>query len=179
MWTLLCYFGAILHFSQSLSIVLRCGGQLLNVTFSFFSARCFRWQGLVLISVFCRCVFDVVRLGLVCCTRLIRTLITVCSVSFHLFLLEFDIPELRPQLIHWSLKYQGVERPNLLGLPCRPKFDRGVTFHALCLIPECWMGSRVQSTVGYFPELCFLQFSVAQELVGLRKQFVINFVFPT
>ena len=23
--------------------------------------------------------------------------------------------ELRPQLIHWSLKYQGVERPNLLG----------------------------------------------------------------
>ena len=27
--------------------------------------------------------------------------------------------ELRPQLIHWSLKYQGVERPNLLGLTFR------------------------------------------------------------
>ena len=31
----------------------------------------------------------------------------------------------------------------------------------------------------YFPELSFLQFSVAQELVGLRKQFINNFVFPT
>ena len=41
------------------------------------------------------------------------------------------------------------------------------------------MGSRVQSTVGCFIELCFLQFSVAQVLVGLRKQFINNFVFPT
>ena len=41
------------------------------------------------------------------------------------------------------------------------------------------MGSRVQSTVGCFPELYFLQFSVAQVLVGLRKQFINNFVFPT
>ena len=40
------------------------------------------------------------------------------------------------------------------------------------------MGSRVQSSVGYFPELCFLQFSVVQVLVGLRKQFINNFVFP-
>ena len=28
--------------------------------------------------------------GLVCCTRLIRNLITACSASFHLLLLEFD-----------------------------------------------------------------------------------------
>ena len=42
------------------------------------------------------------------------------------------------------------------------------------------MGSRVQSTVGCFlPELCFLQFSVAQVLVGLRKQFINNFIYPT
>ena len=27
--------------------------------------------------------------------------------------LEFDISELRPQLIHLRLKYQGVEYPNL------------------------------------------------------------------
>ena len=40
------------------------------------------------------------------------------------------------------------------------------------------MGSRVQSTVGCFPELCF-QFSVVLVLVGLRKQFINNFVFPT
>ena len=31
------------------------------------------------------------------------------------------------------------------------------------------MGSRVQSTVGCFPELYFRQFSVAHVLVGLQK----------
>ena len=43
--------------------------------------------------------------------------------------------------------------------------------------PERWMGLRVQSTVGRFPELCFLQFSVAQVLVGLRKQIYKQFFF--
>ena len=88
-----CYFVAILHlFCKSLSIVLRCGSQLLNVTFSFLSARCIRWPGYVPIRVSCRCVIDVAWLGLVCCTRLIRTQITVCSASFLLLLLEFDTP---------------------------------------------------------------------------------------
>ena len=86
---------------------------------------------------------------------------------------------LRPQLIHLNLKYQGVERSNLLGLSCRLRFDCGITFLTLCLTPERWMSSRVQSTVGYFHELCFLQFSVAPVLVGLRKQFINNFVFST
>ena len=46
LWTPLCYFVAILHlFSQSLSIVLWCGSQLLNVTFSFLRARCIQWPG--------------------------------------------------------------------------------------------------------------------------------------
>ena len=40
------------------------------------------------------------------------------------------------------------------------------------------MGSRVQPTVGYFPALRFLDFFVVQVLVGLRKQFTDNFVFP-
>ena len=40
------------------------------------------------------------------------------------------------------------------------------------------MGSRAQSTVGCSSELCFFQFSVAHVLVGLRKQFIQNFVFP-
>ena len=97
-----------------------------------------------------------------------RTPITLCSASFHLLLLELDILELRPQLIHWSLKYQGVEPPNLKGLSCRPRFECRMTFPVLCLTP----------TVGCFPELFFLQFSVAQVLVGLRKQFINNFVFP-
>ena len=107
-----------------------------------------------------------------------RTLITVCSASVHLLLLEFDILELRPQLIHWSLRHQGVERSNLKGVSCRPRFECGMTFPTLCLTPDRWMGSRVQSTVGCFRESCFLQFSVAQVLVWLRKQFMNNFVFP-
>ena len=40
------------------------------------------------------------------------------------------------------------------------------------------MGLRGQSIVGCFPEFVF-QFSVAQVLVGLRKQLINNFVFPT
>ena len=39
------------------------------------------------------------------------------------------------------------------------------------------MESRVQSTVGCFSELCFLQFSVAQVLVGLQNQFINNYVY--
>ena len=39
------------------------------------------------------------------------------------------------------------------------------------------MGSRVQLTVGCFPELCFLQFFKVQMLVVLQKQFI-NFIFP-
>ena len=105
--------------------------------------------------------------------------ITVCSASFHLLLLEFDILELRTQLIHWSSKNQGVERPNLFGLSCRPRFDCGMTFPTVCLTPKRWIGSRAQSTVGRFPELCFLQFSVAQVLGGLQNQFINNCVFPT
>ena len=109
-----CYFQFVLPIIEYCSPV---WGQLLKVTFNFLGARCMRWKGFFPIIVSCRCVIEVVWLGLVCCTRLIRIQITVCSTSFHLLLLEFDIPELRPQLIHWSLKYHGVERPNLLDFP--------------------------------------------------------------
>ena len=40
------------------------------------------------------------------------------------------------------------------------------------------MGLRVQSTVGCFLEIRLFQFYVAQVLVRLRKQFIINFVYP-
>ena len=40
------------------------------------------------------------------------------------------------------------------------------------------MGLREQSIVGCFPEFGF-QFSVVHVLVGLRKQCINNFVFPT
>ena len=40
------------------------------------------------------------------------------------------------QLSHWSLKYQGIERPNLQGLFCHLTFECGMTFHTLCLTPD-------------------------------------------
>ena len=69
---LLCKFVAIKHlFSQSMSIVLRLGGQLLYllyVIFSCSSVRCIRWPGLALIRVFYHCVIEVMLLVYVVCT---------------------------------------------------------------------------------------------------------------
>ena len=45
---------------------------------------------------FFSCVINIILLGYVCCTRLIRTGITVCSASFQLLLPEVDISKLRP-----------------------------------------------------------------------------------
>ena len=70
-----------------LEYFIQCRGQLLNVNFCFLSARCIRWPGFVPIRFSCSYVIDIMWLGLVCCTRLIRTQITVCSASFHLLLL--------------------------------------------------------------------------------------------
>ena len=75
-------------------------GLLLNVFLSFLSPRCIRRPGFALIRLSCRCVIDVMLLHCVYCTRLIWTRIIVCSMSFHLFLSEFDIPELQLQPIH-------------------------------------------------------------------------------
>ena len=168
-----CYAAFVLPILEYCSPVWRS----VAVSFSILSKRCIRWSGFVPIRVSCRCVIDVVRLDLVCCTRLIRTLITLCSASFELFLLEFD--SLRPQLIHWCLKYQG--RTSQFARPFLPalRFECGITFPTLCLTPERWVGSRVQFIVGCFPELCFLQFALAQVVAGLRKQFIKNYVFPT
>ena len=41
------------------------------------------------------------------------------------------------------------------------------------------MSLRNQSKVGCFSELCFLQYSVAQMLVGLQNQFENHFCFYT
>ena len=170
LWTpvlLHCYCAFVLPILEYSS---RVWGQVLKVTFSFSSTRCIQRIGAP-IRVSCCCVIDVALVGWACCTRLIRTRITVCSVSLHQLQLEFDILKLQPQLIHWCLKYQCKEHPNLQGVSCQSWFECGMTFPMLCLTPECWMGSMVQSTIGCFPKLCFLLFSVVQVLVGLWKQF--------
>ena len=58
------------------------------------------------------------------------------------------------RLIHWSLKYEGLERRNLQGVSYLPRFVSGMTFPTLCLTPKRRMGLRGQSTVGCFPEFC-------------------------
>ena len=60
----------------------------------------FGGQALPLIRLSCRCVVDVMLLHCVCCTRLIRTRINAYSVNFHLLLSDFNVPELRLQLVH-------------------------------------------------------------------------------
>ena len=60
-----------------------------------------------------------------------------------------------------------------------PRFVSGMTFIRLCLTLELLMGLYVQSTVGCFSDLYFFLVFVSQVLVGLRKQFMNNFVFTT
>ena len=46
------------------------------------------------------------------------------------------------QLIDKSLKYQGVERPNLQGVSCRPRRLCGMTFPTLCFDSGTLDGSK-------------------------------------
>ena len=77
----------------------------------------------------------------------------------------------------WVLKYQGVERLNLLGLSCLLRFECRRILPTLCLTPERWMGSRAQSTVGSFPELCFLFRGTGAS--GVAKEIYKQLCLPT
>ena len=134
---LVCYYYAFVLSILEYCIVLQCGGQLLDVTFNFSTTRCIQWPIFQLIRVYCCGVINIMLLVYLCCTWLIQTQITVCSVSFHLHQPEFDIPDLRLLFINWSLKYQGVECPNLQSVSCQPRSKCGMTFPALCLTLEC------------------------------------------
>ena len=74
-----CYYAFVLPILEYCSPV---WGVLLNAIFSFVSDRCIRWPVFALIRLSYRCVIDVMLLHCVCCTRLIRTRIIGCSVSF-------------------------------------------------------------------------------------------------
>ena len=83
-----------------------------------------------------------------------------CLVGLFLFFLFSELPSAWvcstysscvSKLIHFSLKYQGVERHDLQGVSCRLRFECGMTFFTLCLTPERWMDlTRKQQKVMFF-----------------------------
>ena len=152
LWIPLCYFVATMYlFSQSLNIVLRCCRLLLNVIFSCSSARYIRWPGFALIRLSYCCVIDVMLLHCVCCTRLIRIRINVCSVSFHQLLSEFDSPSCGSSsfIRVWSSKVKNV---SIFKVFLAGPDSCVMTFPTLCLTPDGQMRLREQSIVGWFPE---------------------------
>ena len=54
-----------------------------------------------------------------------------------------------------EFKVSRCRTSQLQGVSWRPRFECGMTFPTLCLIPEVWMGSSLQSTICCFPEFCF------------------------
>ena len=177
LWTPLRYLVVIMYlFSQSLSIVLRCLGQLLNVTFSFLSARCIRWSSLI--WVYFLCIIDVMLLYCFCCKRLILTWIIASSVRFDLILPEFDIFELRPKLISSNLKYELVESPNLQGDSSRPKFVCGMTFPTV-FDAETFNGFNSAVNSWLVPRVMFFQIFRSAGACGtakaIYKQFCLSY----
>ena len=134
LWRPLCYFVAILQlFSLSLSIVLWYGCQLLNLTVSFLRARCIRSIGFYRFLSFCHRRHVAGRI----------MLYKVNSNSNHCRVRELRSASTRVRhtraaaAAHPLVKYQGVERPNLLDLSCRIMFECGMAFHVEW--PECGM----------------------------------------
>ena len=84
----------------------------------------------------------------------------VNSNSKHCLFSELSSASTRvlPQPIYWSLKYEGVERPNLQGVHCRPRFECGMTFPAPSLIPDAgWVQGYSQPVVAS-PSCVFFNF---------------------
>ena len=121
--------------------ILRCGGQLLNVHCSFQTARCIRWPGIALIRVSCLCVIDVMLLNCVCCSRLIRTRITVCSVIFHERLPESSTyPSCgRAHSLEFKVSRCWTCQFVRCFLPAQLRMWNNLLY-TLSLTPERWMG---------------------------------------
>ena len=109
-----CYFAFVLPILEYCSSV---WGSAAQCHLQLLERRCIRCPGFGLIRVSCRCIIDGVLRGLVCCTRLKRTLITACSASFHLLLLEFDIPEPSDFFISFPLFFMPCSLVSACLLP--------------------------------------------------------------
>ena len=164
-----CYFAFVL---QSLSIILRYLGSAVEC-----HLQLLRWPGFVPIRVSCRCVIDVVWLGLVCCTRLIRTLITLFSelpsastrvrhsrAAATAHPLEFEVSRCRTS--QFARSFLPAQVRMWIDLPYTVFYTGTLDWFKGAVIP--WL-----------PPWDVFSFSVAQVLVVIGKQFINNFVFPT
>ena len=163
-------------FSQSLSIVLRCGGQLLNVIFSFLSARCILGPGFVLIRVSCRCVIA----GLFMLYKVISNSDHCLFNELPPLLLEFDILRcgrsssiavrsikvLRCRMSQFARCFLPAQVRMWNDLPCTV-FDTG-TLDGFRGAVNRWL----------LPYVVFSSVFRGAGASGLRKQFINNF-FPT
>ena len=151
----------------------------MNAIFSLSSTRCIRWAGFARIRLSFRCVIDVILLHCVCCTRLIRTRIIVCSVIFHLLLSELTCQAAAAaHPIEFEVSRCRTSQFARCFLPAQTRvwndlqytvFDTGKL--------DGFSGESSQSLVASLSLL--FSFSMAQMHVRLRKQFMNNFVFPT
>ena len=87
--------------------------------------------------------------------------------------------ELRLQLIQWEFEVPRCSSSTFGRCFLPARFECGMTFPTLCLIPKPWIGSRVQSTVGYFSELIFFSIFHGAVACGVAKPTINNNVFPT
>ena len=136
--------------------------------------------GFVPIRFSCRFVIDVVWLGLGCCIRLIRTLITVYSASFHLLLLELDIADLRPQ--GHPLEFEvSRTRTSLFArsfLPAQGRMKNDLPYSVFHTRKLDWFKGAVNRWLLPWVVFSFvLPWVMFSLLVGLNKQFINNTVF--
>ena len=118
----------------------------------FLELQVYPVECLVPLRVYCRCVINVVWLGLVCCTRSIRTLITICSASCSSSIGVW-VSRCRTSQFAWSFLPAQVRMWNNLPYIV---FDTG-TIDRFKGAVKRWL----------LPWAVF-SFSVSQVLVGLR-----------
>ena len=101
----------------------------------------------------------------------LSTLYKVNSNSNHCLFIELPSAStrVRPQLIHWSVQYQGVQRLNLICLFCRLRFEcEWPSLHCVWHRNAGWVQGRSQALVASLSCL-FLSFPWRRCLWGCES----------
>ena len=104
--------------------------------------------------------------------------IIVFSVSFHLLLPEFDIPSCdRSSFIEVRVSRCRMFQFARCFLPAQARMWNDLPFEVFNT--KTFDGFNGAVNRWLFPRVVFFLFSAAHVLVGLRKQFINNLIFPT